>query len=98
MARYIALGYKGYDFKDDEGVQKTGATLYYLDELLEQGLLRGFVPFQVTLNLDQAKVIKGFPCICDIEFKRVPNSKGKAVEVFKSFEYISPAEIVSLNN
>lgn len=96
MAKYIALGYKGYDFKDDEGVQKVGATLYYLDESLEQGLLRGFVPFQVTLGLDVAKDIKDFPCSCDIEFKRVPNAKGKAVEVFKSFEYIAPAEITIL--
>lgn len=96
MAKYIALGYKGYDFKDDEGVQKVGATLYYLDEVLEQGLLRGFVPFQVSLGLDVAKSIKDFPCSCDIEFKRVPNSKGKVIETFKSFEYLASAEIAVL--
>lgn len=94
MAKYVALGYKGYDFKNDNGEQLKGATLFYLDEALEQGLMRGFVPFQVTVDLDVAQNIKGFPCSCDIEFKRVPNSKGKAVEVFKSFEYIAPAEIV----
>jgi len=93
MAKYVALGYKGYDFKNDNGEQLTGATLYYLDEALEQGLMRGFVPFNVTVDLEVAKGIKDFPCVCDIEFKRVPNAKGKAVEVFKSFEYISGAVI-----
>lgn len=96
MAKYVALGYKGYDFKDDNGEQRKGATLFYLDESIEQGLMRGFVPFSLTLDLDEAKKIKDFPCSCDIEFKRVPNSKGKAVEVFKSFEYLAPAEITVL--
>ena len=96
MARYTALGFKGYDFADEKGVQKTGAILYYLDEALDQGLMKGFIPFQITLNLEEAKKIKALPCICDIEFQRVPNSKGKAVEVFKSFEFISPAEITVL--
>lgn len=96
MAKYIALGYKGYDFKDESGELRKGATLYYVDELLDQGLMKGFVPFTVTVPLDEAKKIKDFPCSCDIEYRRVPNSKGKAVEVFKSFEYLSPAEITVL--
>jgi len=92
MAKYTCIGIKGYDFKDDDGNQKKGATLYYLDEPLEQGLMRGYIPFTVTVGLELMSQIKEFPCVCDIEFKRIPNSKGKAVEVFSSLEYIQSTE------
>lgn len=92
MAKYTVIGAKGYDFKDDDGNQKTGATLYYLDEPLNQGLMRGYIPFNVSVSLEALKDIKEYPCICDIEFKRIPNSKGKAVEVFDSLQYIEPTD------
>lgn len=92
MAKYTVIGIKGYDFKDDEGKQKTGATLYYLDEPLEQGLMRGYIPFTVSVGIDIVKEIKEFPCVCDIEFKRIPNSKGKAIEVFDSLQYIQQTD------
>lgn len=92
MAKYKVLGAKGYDFKDDEGVRKTGATLYYIDELLDQGLLQGYIPFNISVDLETVKKIPSFPSVCDIEFKRVPNSKGRAVEMFSNLEYIEPLD------
>jgi hypothetical protein len=95
MAKYTVLGAKGYDFKDDNGVRKTGATLYYIDERLDQGLLKGYIPFNISVNLDILSKISSFPAVCDIEFKRVPNAKGRAIEVFSSLDYIAPAEITT---
>jgi hypothetical protein len=95
MAKYTVLGAKGYDFKDNEGVRKTGATLYYIDENLDQNLMKGYIPFNVSVNLEALSKITSFPAICDIEFKRVPNAKGRAVEVFSSLQYIAPVEIIS---
>jgi hypothetical protein len=95
MAKYTVLGAKGYDFKDDNGVRKTGATLYYIDEPLDQGLMKGYIPFNISVNLETLSKINAFPAVCDIEFKRVPNAKGRAVEVFSSLEYVAPAEILS---
>lgn len=88
MAKYIVLGAKGYDFKDDEGIRKQGATLYYVDEPLDQGLLKGYIPFNISVNLDVLSKIPSFPAVCDIEFKRLPNSKGRAVEVFSTLDYL----------
>lgn len=93
MAKYKVLGAKGYDFKDDNGVRKTGATLYYVDELLNQGLLKGYIPFNISVSLDTLAKIPSFPAVCDIEFKRVPNSKGRAIEVFSSLEYLEPLKL-----
>lgn len=95
MAKYTVLGAKGYDFKDDKGERKTGATLYYIDERLDQGLLKGYIPFNISVDLDTLAKVKSFPAVCDIEFKRVPNAKGRAIEVFSSLQYIAPAEIMS---
>lgn len=95
MAKYTVLGAKGYDFKDDNGIRKTGATLYYIDERLDQGLLKGYIPFNISVDLDTLKKITSFPAICDIEFKRVPNAKGRAVEVFSSLQFIAPVELIS---
>jgi hypothetical protein len=94
VPKYIALGVKGYDFLDEKGEKKTGATLIYLDEPIEQGLMRGFIPFSVTIDLNTANTIPNFPCYCELEFKRVPDAKGKAKEVFKSFKYLEYFSIV----
>jgi hypothetical protein len=93
MAKYKVLGAKGYDFKDDKGERKTGATLYYIDEPLNQGLLQGYIPFNISVSLETLKKIPSFPAVCDIEFKRLPNAKGRAVEVFDKLEYIETLDI-----
>lgn len=89
MAEYTVLGVKGYDFKDDSGNRKSGATLYYIDEPIDQGLMKGYIPFTINIDLDTAKKLTKFPCKCDIDFKRIPNSKGRAIEVFDSLTYVS---------
>lgn len=94
MAKYIVLGSKGYDFKDDKGNERKGATLYYIDEILDQGLMRGYIPFTISVDMDSVAKIKDFPCICDIEFKRIPNSKGRAIEVFDNLNYLLKTDFV----
>ncbi len=98
MDRVIILGHgKPYDFKNDLNEQVKGVKISYINQnSCNQVGIKGYTPFQVSLDPIVLNDLKSVPGVYDVEYGMKPGKNNKPEAVVTSFKFVKELELSPL--
>lgn len=95
----LLLSKTDYDFENKDGSRVCGSKIQYIgDTLINEAFKKGFPVSTSSLHVDLARKIANvsYPCICEVEYKIVPNASGENKLVVADINALKNVDISAL--
>lgn len=93
--RVFVLGFKGYDFKNEDGKQMKGQSIHYIDSSFREDseLQQGIFPIKTPCTSKVMDDLKTLPAFYEVDFRQRPDGKGKPILTAVGAEYLESIEL-----
>ena len=92
MAKYLVIGLQSFNFKDENGREIKGNSIYFLDKSDREGY-RGLKTGKISIPDGLVKEFNVLPGLYDLEFSVRIGAGGKTVATVGSVKFISEVNI-----